>query len=246
MFRVQTQRFGTTRQVFTVEDPRKAGYKGDAEDGVNLEFDMEAVYTWPEGERMPEACLGRSLTNPKQYKVFKYRHELDAAGYEFVPGTTSKFGWWLDYLRLHLEPPDPDQTDEVEWYDYLDHLDQEWRRLGEKSPWPETPKSTNRDDVAAWVAKKHFVTDASIHEIWYLPQGAPADEIRLLEVNERLTGDVADVEPIDFGLDVSGARFKLFVADLSSDQLEQLKRDPSRLPAGWRVDGNLVWRRRPA
>ena len=88
------------------------------------------------------------------------------------------------------------------------------------------PVGGNRDDVAEWVAKQHFIVDRGIREIWYLPKESPLDEIRLLEVNEQVPFIGSQVEAIDFGLDVEGARFRLVVADLNGDQLQQVKRTP--------------------
>jgi hypothetical protein len=104
----------------------------------------------------------------------------------------------------------------------------------------------NRDEVAAWVAKKHFIADSAIREVWYLPQDAPADEIRFLELNDRFAARESPLEPVDFGLNVEGVRFRLFVADVSSEQVEQIKKDASGLPSGWSLNGNKVWRRRGA
>jgi hypothetical protein len=246
MFLVKDERFRTPWLVFTYKDPRKDGYKGSVEDGVTRDYDRSLVDTWKDGEDLPENAVGKDPANPKHYKIFWYTRDLQTAGYTLVPGMAFTFASWLDYLKLRLDPPNPDQIDEEDWYNYLDKLDEESRRLRKRTPWPEAPKSPNRDDVAAWVAKQHFITDISIREIWYLPQGAPDDEIRFLELNERLPGDPSKVEPIDFGLEVRGAHFRLFVADVSGDQLEQLKQDSARLPAGWHVGGHLVWRRRPA
>jgi len=61
MFRVEDRVMAEFSQVFTVEDPRKDGYKGNKiEEGVSLDYDMETVHSWPNGARSPEACLGRS------------------------------------------------------------------------------------------------------------------------------------------------------------------------------------------
>ena len=79
--------------------------------------------------------------------------------------------------------------------------------------------------------------------MWYLPREAPPGEIRLLELNERLAGAESRAEAIDFGLDVEGAQFLLFVADITSEQLDQIKKDPSRLPSGWSLDESKIWRR---
>ena len=74
--------------------------------------------------------------------------------------------------------------------------------------------------------------------------GAPLDEIRLLELSDRLGGGETNPEAIDFGLDVEGAQFHLSIADVSSEQLEQIQQDPARLPKGWSLDGKQVWPRR--
>jgi hypothetical protein len=40
------------------------------------------VHAWPEGARAPEQILGRSLEDPKHYKLFKYRREIDGTDWE--------------------------------------------------------------------------------------------------------------------------------------------------------------------
>ena len=97
--------------------------------------------------------------------------------------------------------------------------------------------------MAAWIAKKHFLADSGIREVWYLPLGAPADEIRFLELNDVSPSVETKPDAIDFGLDIEGVRFRLVVADITSEQLEQIKQDPSHLPSGWSLDGKRSWRR---
>jgi len=137
-----------------------------------------------------------------------------------------------------------EQLDDEDWYDFLDELDAVSRRRREREPESPGPSGTSRDQVAAWVAKQHIIADSGIREVWYLPTGAPADEIRFLDVSDRLAGPEGKAQAIDFGLDIEGVPFRLLVADVTSDQLDQLKRDPSLLPPGWSLDGNHVWRRR--
>src|SRR5204863_183790 len=130
-----------------------------------------------------------------------------------------------------------------QWYDYLDKLDDASRqrsKLMQASP----PPRGDRDAVAAWLAKMHLIADSGIQEVWYLPKESPPDEIRLLELNDRMAGNESEVEVIDFGLDVEGAHFRLMVADITSDQLQQIKQNPSRLPRGWSLDVNRIWKRR--
>ncbi|HUY33434.1 MAG TPA: hypothetical protein VMV69_11855 [Pirellulales bacterium] len=246
MFLVEYPRFGGIDLVFTWSDPRKEEYVGDVIEGVSLDYDMAAVHAWPDGEPAPDVCAGRSPDDRKHYKVFRYTSDCLAVGYEPVPGTPFVFGPWSDYMRLHLSPPHPNKVDEEDWYNYLDKVDEVARLYGRRPVEASMPKSGDRDDVAAWVAKSHFVVDTSIREVWYLPQGAPPDEIRLLELNDRVVGNETTVEPMDFGLDLEGAPYRLLVADVSSDQFEQIKCDPGRLPPGWFLDGGKNWRRRGA
>ncbi len=243
MFLVEDRRHGTTHLVFTSEDPRKDGYKGEVIEGVSLDYDMQAVHSWPDGHRRPEASVGRAGDDPKHYKVFKYDSERQSAGYQPVAGTALVFVSWSDYIKLNPDPEYLEKLDEERWYERLDEYDEAARGRRRHPQEPDAPANGSRDEVAAWVAKKHLLADSGIREVWYLPRGAPADEIRFVEVNDRLAGVASKAEAIDFGLDIEGARFRLFVADVTSEQLEQIKRDPSRLPPGWILGENRVWRR---
>jgi hypothetical protein len=243
MFLVEDRRPEATYLVFTFEDPRQDGYSGEVDEDVALDYDMLTVHCWRDGERSPDACLGRSLQDRKQYQVFKYADELLAAGFEPVPGTFICLNSWSAYLKLRLEPPDPEQTPDERWYDYLDKLDINTRRWRQRGAPLVTPASGNRDDVAAWLARRHFIADSGIREVWYLPEGAPPNEIRLLEINDRFAGNEAEVEPVDFGLDIEGAPLRLFVADITSDQLDRIQKEPTRLPHGWSLAGVKKWRR---
>ena len=236
-----------TNLVFIEEDPRKAGYTGDVIEGVTLDYDMLAVHRWSDGDPAPEACVGRDPDHPNHYKVFKYNSELQSAGYQPVEGTAVEFDSWSDYLRFrrpdYLRFRHPDLLQDEQWYEVLDELDEASRRRRQHTVVPAAPADKSRDQVAAWVAKKHLLVDSAIREVWYLPRGAPPEEIRLLELNDRLAGNESKAEAMDFGLDMEGAQFRLFVADITSEQLEQIKHEPSRLPPGWSLDENKIWRR---
>src|SRR5262245_24799596 len=103
-FRVPEKRFGTTSQVFTVEDPHRAGYRGEVEAGVSLDYDLLAVHSWPDGAPAPEACLGRDPHDPTHYKVFKYGSDRASAGFDPVEGRVYVVTYWNDFSRLHLIP----------------------------------------------------------------------------------------------------------------------------------------------
>jgi hypothetical protein len=244
MFLVKDEQYGSTYLVFTWEDPRKGGFRGEVIDGVTLDYDMEMVHAWVDGDERPDACTGQAPDNPKHFKVFRYNRDLLHEGYWPTPGIAVVFGSWNQYTRLHLIPPDPERTEDEPWYDYLDRLDEASRRRQRQAQSEERPAANSRDEVAAWVASRHLIADTSVNRVWYLPHGAPPDEIRLLEVNDRLTRTGDKLEPIDFGLDIGGARYRLLVADLATEELEEVKRNPARLPSGWSLDAATVWGRR--
>ncbi len=243
LFLVKDVRHGTTHLIFTWEDPRKDGCKSPIVEGVTLDYDMVAVHRWPDGEARPKPCVGQARENRSLYTVFKNSKERKAAGYQPVAGTPFLFGSWKDYAQLHLIPPDPEQTSQDEWYDYWTNSTRTRAFGASTAQEPLVPPSGSRDEIAAWVAKTHFFVDSGIREVWYLPREAPPDEIRLLEVSDRLAGPETKTEAIDFGLEVEGTHFRLLVADITSEQRDEIRQDPSRLPSGWSLDGSKIWRR---
>jgi len=104
-------------------------------------------------------------------------------------------------------------------------------------------KATPRQ-FAEWLANQHMRSDMAIMRVVYLPAGAPEGEIRLLEVNRLLNPPDPDtIEPLDFTPDTQ-PHFKVFVADVTTDQWERIKLKPdSILPRGWELDGNLMFTR---
>lgn len=105
------------------------------------------------------------------------------------------------------------------------------------------PHATPRQ-FAEWLARRHLSGDMAIERVVYLPTGAPDDEVRLLEVNRLLSpSDINIIEPLDFTSDIEPS-FKVFVADVTSDQWERIKQQPdSILPPGWELSGNMVFTR---
>jgi hypothetical protein len=247
MFLVKDRRLGLDNYVFTHKDPRTEGYKGDVIEGVTLEYDMNAIHLWPDGQRSPNPQLGRDPNNPKHYKVFKFPEELLAAGFEFVHFNTPFVVSWSDYRKRYYPVPEEyaKTMSQDEWFDFLEEADAA-TQIRKKMSEPNKPKpGDSRAQVAEWVAKRHMGADGGIHQVWFLQLGSPEGEIRLLEVSERFTGEAAKIEPIDFGLDIEGAKYKLLVADVSVEQLEKIKTDPAKsLPNDWKIDGALIWGRR--
>ncbi len=247
MFLVKDRRLGMDKYVFTRTDPRTEGYQGDVEEDVTLDYDMNAIHLWPSGQR-PRPQLGRDPQAPKSYKVFKFPEELHAAGFEFVHSNTPFVAYsWSDYRKRYYPVPEqfaPEMTRD-EWFDFLEEADIA-TKIRKRMSEPNKPKQdSDRNQIAEWVANRHMGADGGIHQVWFLPLGSPADEIRLLEASERFMGEAEKIEPLDFGLDIDGAKYKLMVADLSVEQLDKIRANPAHsLPKDWTIDGALIWDRR--
>jgi hypothetical protein len=139
-----------------------------------------------------------------------------------------------------------EQLDDVRWHDFLDLLDEVARRRRErKNSEPDEPEGNSRDQVAAWLAEKDLIVDSSIREVWYLPEGAPDDEIRFLEINDRFPGSENEIEPFQSFVDITTPSYRVFTIYATSKQLDQIMKDPALLPAGWSLDGRQVRKRRP-
>jgi len=99
MFLVEHQQSGFTHLVFLTADPRADGYKGPLTEGVSLDYDMMEIPRWSEGQPTPNCVVGMSRSDPKKYKVFKYRNELEDAGYDAVAGSACPAHSWSDYTK---------------------------------------------------------------------------------------------------------------------------------------------------
>jgi hypothetical protein len=138
-----------------------------------------------------------------------------------------------------------EQLDDVQWYDFLDLFDEVARRRRErKNSEPDEPEGNSRDQVAAWLAKNHLIVDSSIREVWYLPEGAADDEIRLLDINDRFAGSENEIEPFESFLDITTPPYRVFIIFITSKQLDRIKQAPDLLPSGWSLGGCMIWGRR--
>lgn len=235
MFLIEDRRPGLHNFIFTQMDPRRDGYSGNVINDVTLEYDLNSIHAWPDGEPFPEPKLGRDPAKPKHYKVFKSSQELQSAGYQFVNDHTPVVVYsWRDYRQMVPVPSElAEKLGSDEWFDYLDEIDAATKLRRQKEVEPEPPQGSDLDRIAEWVAKQHLGADGSIRRVLYLPTGAPHGELRLLEVNERIGGAADRVEPIGYGIEIAGVPLSVSVADITSDQLEMMKSDPSTLPRGW-------------
>ncbi|MBY0455930.1 MAG: hypothetical protein K2V38_01185 [Gemmataceae bacterium] len=243
MYLVRLRRLGVDDFVFTHTDPREEGYSGDVEDGVGLDFDMNEVARWPDGTPRPQPQLARDPNDPKKYRVFKFPQEREAAGYELVDANTPIVAFtWAEYKRRYGTFSDlAESLPQEEFEAELDRIDEATKRVWQRDDNPEPPPGSDRDAIAEWVAKQHLAVSGSIRQVVYLPAAAPPDEIRLLEVNERLPVGDGPLTPLDFGAKIAGCPVTVSVVDVTKDQLEKLRADERLLPAGWNWEGARVW-----
>lgn len=103
MFLVVHEWVGGRNYVFTIEDPREAGFTGEVREDVMLDYDVVGVAAWPDGSKSPDVVLGRNPSDPNHYKVFKYASDRDTEIIEAVPGTLHFYTNWKQY-RLDLHP----------------------------------------------------------------------------------------------------------------------------------------------
>ena len=96
----------------------------------------------------------------------------------------------------------------------------------------------DRDEMARWYAGRHMNLDEGVVRILYLPEDAGLREIRFLEVN-TLISEVADPEPIDFGVGIDGSdAHTLFVLDVTPSQWDAIRAGSLALPAGWTLENS--------
>ena len=126
MFLVKDRRLGMDNYVFTQTDPRAEGYKGEVIEGVTLEYDMNDIHSWPDGQPSPKPQLGRDPKNAKRYKVFKFPDQLKDAGFEYIHFNTPFFAYsWSDYRKNYYPVPDEyaKKMTQDEWFDFLEEAD---------------------------------------------------------------------------------------------------------------------------
>lgn len=127
-----------------------------------------------------------------------------------------------------------------QYSDLICRVDRERRQAVEQEEKEHPPEAgMTRDEFARWIGRRHFAIDKGISRIVYLPQGAPPEEVRLLEVNELAhIPENAPIEAIDFMPDIEGLHYRLFVADVSPRQFADIEAHRIGLPAGWTLEGS--------
>ena len=126
-----------------------------------------------------------------------------------------------------------------EYADLIWRVDSQRRRAAEREAQKYRPRNEmSKDEFVDWIAALHFAIDKGITRIVYFPGGAPAEEVRLLEVNVLAhLPENAPIEALDFMTDIEGVNFTLFGADVTPRQIEAVMKGELDLPKGWQMNG---------
>ena len=143
------------------------------------------------------------------------------------------------------------QTDELaraltelprkEYSNLINKVDAERRKAFEHREREAGPRADMSEaEFAQWIGRQHFYVDKGICQVFYLPVGAPAGEVRLLEVNElAIIPEEAQIWAIDFLPEIDGINYSLLVADVTPRQLEGIRNGLIPLPLGWTMEGAI-------
>ena len=111
-------------------------------------------------------------------------------------------------------------------------------------PLQQSAMNATRDAVAQRLAQAHYAVEPGIRAIVQLEAGASREgdskePIKLLEVNDNTTA--IGIHPIFFGAHPdSGILYPSVIVEVTSAEYEQIRRQPSMLPNGWRLGRELA------
>jgi len=101
----------------------------------------------------------------------------------------------------------------------------------------------SKESVLAELAQAHYSIDPGIRRIIRLlgrpeQEKDPKESIKLLEVNDNAVSE--GIHPLFFGADpASGILFSSVIVDVTPEEFENIRNDPSLLPNGWRLGPEL-------
>ena len=101
-----------------------------------------------------------------------------------------------------------------------------------------------RAAFAIWLARQHLRFDSRLTQVVYLPTGAPEDEVRLLEVNTGLYPEPGSpIVPVETTPAVTERPFRVWVADVTPDEWNQIQAKPGLLPLWLEFGGKADYRK---
>lgn len=96
----------------------------------------------------------------------------------------------------------------------------------------------SKEAVAQRLAEAHYIIEPGIERIIQLVtsperEADPKEPVKLLEVNQNTTAE--GFHPVFFGPHAaSGIFYPSVIVEVTPDEYEQIRRDPTSLPNGWR------------
>jgi hypothetical protein len=107
-----------------------------------------------------------------------------------------------------------------------------------------TAAMIEKDDVARDLIRHHFTVEPELQAVYRIMSAnetSPDEPIKLLEVNAA-TVATGSVEVFGFAPS-KVTPFAVMIAEITPEELEQLKSDPRALPQGWSLKGAKVFER---
>ncbi len=101
----------------------------------------------------------------------------------------------------------------------------------------------NKEQVATDLIRAHFHVEPHLTEIWRIlgdNEASPTEPIKLLEVN-LATVATGIVTPFSFTA-TQDVPFPTVILEVTPDEFEVVKKDPSKLPRGWSLSSGRARR----
>jgi len=102
----------------------------------------------------------------------------------------------------------------------------------------------SKDNVAKELVEAHFNVEPHLVVVWRLVsanEASATEPIKLLEVNVA-TVATGSVTPFAFS-PTQDVPFPTVVAEVTPEEFEAVKKDPSKLPAGWDLEHAIKFER---
>jgi hypothetical protein len=126
------------------------------------------------------------------------------------------------------------QLSRRDYSDLIGRVDSARREALQREVLPPLDLWRDKASHAHWYGRSHFDADKNLIAVYYLPENAPPNEIRLLEVSRDLAiPELAPIEALDFSEKQGHLGRALFVADVTPGQFEGIRQGTVSLPPGW-------------
>ena len=125
-----------------------------------------------------------------------------------------------------------------QYSDLIREIDEERRRIIENQELHgKPPGEINREVLANWMGRLHYDIDRGITAVYDLSEETSPDEIRLLEVNDRMPiPELLPIVAIEYPHELEGVDYRVMVADITPNQLNSIASGKTSLPEGWHWD----------